>query len=120
MLTQWKNQDSVQFSKDHFTIKRVLENPFTVINLFGFLPGQSLKEHKTSSTAIVQVLKGQITLETGSDTYLMEEGHTVVIDPEATHKLTAHTQSIVQLILTPHPTFHTLQKEFDAQVHPDN
>ena len=80
---------------------------------FGFCQGQSLRDHETTSVAIIQVLKGRIRLTTTVEQDV-RAGESVELEPNEHHALLALEDAVVQLVLVPHPRFHSLQKELDA------
>lgn len=105
---QWNIAKDVVFSPSHMSHRRIFETPELLINLFGFKTGQVLPDHKTSSTAVIQILTGSMTVTANGHDHQLTAGETITLEPHQPHSLRAHTDSVVQLILTPHPQYHTL------------
>ncbi|MCL6564113.1 MAG: cupin domain-containing protein [Firmicutes bacterium] len=107
-MTVYDTAQLVRFDPDRFTTRRVFESPDGLVVWFGFQPGQALREHQTSSRAWIQVLKGKVAVEVDQDRVTLEAGQNVVLAPEVPHSVTALEQSILQVVLFPHPHRHTL------------
>lgn len=48
----------------------------------------------------------------------MSAGQTVELAPRERHALTALTESLVQLVLVPHPHYHSLAQELGMAIRP--
>lgn len=115
---QWNIGQDVPFNPEHMSHRRIFETPELMINLFGFSQGQVLPNHKTSSTAIIQVLTGLMTVSAAGEDHVLEAGATITLEPNQEHSLRASEPSVVQLILTPHPQYHTLADKIGLGVPP--
>lgn len=111
----WDVEDPSLYHADHLMVRHIYDSDHAAIVWFGFKAGQILKDHETSSTALIEVLKGRIRLNTATD-QILEAGQGVQLQPGERHALTALADSVVQLLLVPHPRTHSLAGEvgFDA------
>jgi quercetin dioxygenase-like cupin family protein len=67
--------------------------------LFGFDAGQSLSEHSAGQAAAIHILSGSATLTVGQDTYEVEAGAWMHMQPRLAHSLVAHTPVVMLLLL---------------------
>lgn len=103
----WTVEDPGLYNADHLVVVHMYESDHAAVVWFGFKAGQSLKDHETSSTAIIEVLKGGIRLNTTTE-QMLYAGEAVELKPHESHALTAFSDSVVQLLLVPHPRYHSL------------
>lgn len=103
----WDIDNSGLYNPDHFVVQHMYDADHAAVVWFGFMPGQALKEHQTSSVAIIQVLKGRVEVDAG-ETVDLATGQAIELKENQRHAVTAFEQSLVQLILVPHPRFHSL------------
>lgn len=113
----WNVTDPDLYHPDHLVVRHMYDADHAAVVWFGFKSGQALKDHETSSTAIIQVLKGQVRLSTAEER-VMSAGQTVELAPRERHALTALTESLVQLVLVPHPHYHSLAQELGMAIRP--
>lgn len=106
----WTVEDPSLYNADRLVVRHMYESDHAALVWFGFKAGQTLKDHETSSTAIIEVLKGRIRLNTATE-QILEAGQAVELQPHERHALTAFTDSVVQLVLVPHPRYHSLANE---------
>ena len=111
----WNIDDPELYNREHFVVRHMYDAPHVAIVWFGFHPGQTLRDHDTSSVAIVQVLRGKIRLTTTTE-QVLEAGQAVELKVHERHALEALDHALVQLILVPHPSYHSLADELD--LHP--
>ncbi len=79
--------------------------------LFAFKAGQQLKEHHTSSQILIQVLRGHVVVTTPGNSTRLRSGMVLQIEANVPHSVTAPTEAMMLLTMTPSPTYHSLQKE---------
>ncbi len=108
----WSIHDSSLYNADHLVVKHMYDSDHAAVVWFGFMKGQALRDHETTSTAIIQVLRGQISLKTETEDTL-HAGQSVQLSPNQRHALVASEDTLVQLLLVPHPRYHSLAKELD-------
>ena len=106
----WNVNDPELHHPDHLVVRHMYDADHAAVVWFGFQSGQMLKDHETSSTALIQVLKGQVRLNAAGER-VMSVGQTVELPPGERHALTALTDALVQLVLVPHPRYHSLAQE---------
>lgn len=86
--------------------------------LFAFHAGQQLKEHRTSSQILVQTLRGRITFSaTGRDSEA-RAGTLLHVEAGVPHSIVARTDAVVLVVMTPSPSFHSLQHEVFDHIPP--
>lgn len=109
----WNISDPDLYSTDHLVVKHMYDSDHAAVVWFGFTEGQTLKDHDTTSVAIIQVLKGHIRLNT-TEERVLEAGTAIELKPSERHGLTALSkEALVQLVLVPHPRSHSLAKEIN-------
>ncbi len=79
--------------------------------LFGFRAGQQLKEHHTSSQLLVQVLRGRVTFTAPGNSVKLQAGMVLQVEASVPHSVTAQTDAVMLLTMTPSPTYHSLEQE---------
>lgn len=79
--------------------------------LFAFRAGQLLKEHCTSSQLLVQVLRGSVRLSTLGNNTKLQAGMVLQVEANILHSVTATTDAVMLLTMTPSPTYHSVQHE---------
>lgn len=79
--------------------------------LFAFRAGQQLKEHRTSSQILVQVLRGRITFSAQGSHMKARVGTLLQLEADIPHSVEALTDAVVLLTLTPSPSHHSLERE---------
>jgi quercetin dioxygenase-like cupin family protein len=70
-----------------------------------------LKEHRTSSQILVQVLRGQITFAAREARMRARAGTLLQLEADIPHSIEALTNAVVLLTLTPSPARHSLERE---------
>jgi quercetin dioxygenase-like cupin family protein len=86
--------------------------------LFAFKAGQTLKEHTTSSQILVQVVRGRITFAAGQGSAEGHAGALFVLEAGVPHSITAHTNAVVLVTMTPSPVQHSLETEVFSKLTP--
>jgi quercetin dioxygenase-like cupin family protein len=76
--------------------------------LFAFKAGQQLKEHRSSSQILVQVLRGRVTFRAGEQTIKLQAGMVLQVEANIPHTVLAQTNAVMLLTMTPSPAQHTL------------
>lgn len=106
----WNTADPTLFNADHLVVRHMYDSDHAAVVWFGFKGGQVLKDHETTSTAIIEVMTGRIRLNMETE-QILEAGQAVQLEPHERHALTALSDSLVQLLLVPHPRYHSLASE---------
>ena len=76
--------------------------------LFTFKAGQQLKEHRTTSQILVQVLRGRATFSTAANSVKLQAGMVLQLEENVPHSVLAQTDAIMLVTMTPSPSFHSL------------
>lgn len=106
----WDIADPSLYNTDHLVVRHMYDSNHVAVVWFGFKAGQTLNDHETTSSAIIEVMKGRIRINTATD-QILEAGQAVQLQPNERHALTALADSLVQLLLVPHPRYHSLANE---------
>lgn len=86
--------------------------------LFAFRTGQQLKEHRASSQILVQVLRGRIAFTAQGRDIECRAGTLLHVESDVPHSITAHTNAVVLVVMTPSPAHHSLQRDIFDRVQP--
>ena len=86
--------------------------------LFAFKTGQQLKEHRTSSQIQVQALRGHVTFEATGQSVELEEGILLQLEAGIPHSVTALSDAVILVTMTPSPAYHSLEREVFQQATP--
>ncbi|MBE3561387.1 MAG: cupin domain-containing protein [Ktedonobacteraceae bacterium] len=86
--------------------------------LFAFKAGQQLKEHRTSSQLLVQVLRGRVTFTTPGSSVDLRAGMVLQVEANVPHSVTAPINAVMLLTMTPSPTYHSLEHEVFEKLTP--
>ena len=108
----WNINDAELFNPEHLTVKHMYDNKHATVVWFGFVKGQELREHETTSAGIVQVLRGKVQLVT-ADAQILDAGQTALLQSSERHSVTALEDTVLQVILVPHPRYHSLSDELE-------
>lgn len=76
--------------------------------LFTFKTGQQLKEHRTTSQILVQVLRGRVTFSTAANSVKLQAGMVLQLEEDVPHSVLAQTNAVMMVTMTPSPSFHSL------------
>lgn len=79
--------------------------------LFTFKAGQQLKEHRTSSQIIVQVLRGRAVFMAGGKSVPLQAGTVLQLEANVPHSVSARTKAVMLVTMTPSPSYHSLERE---------
>ena len=110
-MNVWRVDDPTLYDDKHFTVRHLFESNHLVVVWFGFVAGQVLRDHQTSSHALIQCISGSVRVESMGETVELTMGMSVVIEPHVVHALYANERALVQLSITPHPSQHSLLDE---------
>ena len=86
--------------------------------LFSFQAGQLLKEHTTSSQITVQVISGRLQFATQEALHELLPGQMLLLEADVPHSVLAQTDSVMLLIMTPDPHYHSLEAELFDKIRP--
>lgn len=100
-----------QFRDEGPFVQVLADTRYARVVLFAFKAGQQLKEHRTSSPIVVQVVRGNVVFTAAGKCVEMRDGMLVTVEAQVRHSLVAETDALVLVTMTPSPSFHSLQKE---------
>lgn len=79
--------------------------------LFAFKAGQHLKEHRTSSQILVQVLRGRITFTAAGNSVRLQAGMVLQVEAQVPHQVVAPTNALLLVTMVPSPASRSLERE---------
>lgn len=100
-----------RFQEDGPSVRVLADTGAARVVLFAFKAGQILKSHTTSSQILVQVVRGQITFTAGQHTAEGRVGTLFALEARVPHSITARTNAVVLVTMTPSPAQHSLEAE---------
>jgi uncharacterized protein (DUF2249 family) len=104
--------DTLTHFKDEGPYVQVLSDTGSArVVLFAFKAGQPLKEHSTSSQILVHILRGRITFTTAGNSVEAQAGMVLQLEANAPHSSIAQTDAAMLVIMTPSPSYHSLERE---------
>lgn len=106
-----------QFCADRPYVQVLSDLGAARVVLFAFQAGQQLKEHRTSSQLLVQVLRGRITFATADNSVSLQAGMVLQLEENVPHNVTAQTDAVMLLTMLPSPKEHSLEAEDEVSKH---
>jgi quercetin dioxygenase-like cupin family protein len=106
-----------QFRADRPYVQVLSDLGVARIVLFAFRAGQQLKEHRTSSQLLVQVLRGRITFATADNSVSLQAGMVLQLEENVPHNVIARTDAVMLLTMLPSPKEHSLSAEHEDDEH---
>lgn len=85
---------------DGVQAEKLLETDFSKEIRISMQKGSVMKEHKAPAPIIVQILKGCVAFEVGSEILILNEFDTITLKANAPHSLMANEDSIIRLSLS--------------------
>jgi quercetin dioxygenase-like cupin family protein len=106
-----------QFRADRPYVQVLSDLGAARVVLFAFRAGQQLKEHRTSSQLLVQVLRGRIIFATADNSVSLQAGMVLQLEENVPHTVIARTDAIMLLTMLPSPKEHSLSAEHEDDKH---
>lgn len=106
-----------QFRADRPYVQVLSDLGAARVVLFAFQSGQQLKEHRTSSQLLVQVLRGRITFATADNSVSLQAGMVLQLEENVLHNVSAQTDAVMLLTMLPSPREHSLEAEHGEGQH---
>lgn len=97
-----------QFREDNPYVQVLSDIGDARVVLFTFKVGQQLKEHRTTSQILVQVLRGRATFSTAANSVKLRAGMVLQLEENVPHSVLAQTDAVMLVTMTPSPSFHSL------------
>ncbi len=94
-MSNFEHSSIINFKKDiayaenSVVSKRVIEKPAGNITLFSFDKGQKLSEHSAPFDAMVQVVEGSVEILINRQSFVLNEGETIIMPANIPHALMA-------------------------------
>ncbi len=79
--------------------RQIIKKPNGNITLFAFDKDESLTEHTSPYEALVQIVKGKMTITIGRNPFQVEEGEFILLPPNIPHGLVALEKTIMLLTM---------------------
>ncbi len=79
--------------------RQIIKKPNGNITLFAFDKDESLTEHTSPYEALVQIVKGKMTITIGGNPFQVEEGEFILLPPNIPHGLVALEKTIMLLTM---------------------
>ena len=104
-----------QFREDKPYVQVLSDIGDARVVLYTFKAGQQLKEHRTTSQILVQVLRGRATFSTAANSVKLQAGMVLQLEENVPHSVLAQTDAVVLVTMTPSPSFHSLGPGHDNE-----
>ena len=82
-------KNDIDYAENSVVSKRVIEKPAGNITLFSFDKGQKLSEHSAPFDAMVQVVEGSVEILINRQSFVLNEGETIIMPANIPHALMA-------------------------------
>ncbi len=79
--------------------RQIIKKPNGNVTLFAFDKDESLTEHTSPYEALVQIVKGKMTITIGGNPFQVEEGEFILLPPNIPHGLVALEKTIMLLTM---------------------
>ncbi|MCK9291473.1 MAG: cupin domain-containing protein [Bacteroidales bacterium] len=86
-LFEFKNE--VEYAKGSVVSRQVVKNEKGNVTLFAFDKDQGLSEHTAPFDALVQVIDGKAEILIGGESYILQEGQSIIMPAHVPHALKA-------------------------------
>ncbi|AFH48561.1 Hypothetical protein IALB_0849 [Ignavibacterium album JCM 16511] len=94
-----KLSDAIKIQEKSIVSRQIIKKPSGNITLFAFDKDESLTEHTSPYEALVQIVKGRMTVTIGGNTFQVEEGEIILLPPNIPHGLVALEQTVMLLTM---------------------
>lgn len=91
--------EAIKIQDNSIVSRQIIKKPNGNITLFAFDKDESLTEHTSPYEALVQIVKGRMTITIGGNPFQVEEGEIILLPPDIPHGLVALDKSIMLLIM---------------------
>lgn len=96
-------REQVQFSDQGPQAHLLSESPEARLVGFALRAGQEIKEHRSPSQLLVQVIDGSLVFTVAEQSLTLRAGMVLQVDAGAPHSLRATSDTLMLLIMTPSP-----------------
>lgn len=94
-----KLSEAIQIQDKSIVSRQIIRKPNGNITLFAFDKNESLTEHTSPFEALVQIVKGRMTITIGGNPFQVEEGEIILLPPDIPHGLVALESTIMLLTM---------------------
>ncbi|WP_407930651.1 cupin domain-containing protein [Ignavibacterium album] len=94
-----KLSEAIQIQDKSIVSRQIIKKPNGNITLFAFDKNESLTEHTSPFEALVQIVKGRMTITIGGNPFQVEEGEIILLPPDIPHGLVALESTIMLLTM---------------------
>lgn len=91
--------DAISVQDKSIVSRQIIKKPNGNITIFAFDKDESLTEHTSPYEALVQVVRGKMTITIGGNPFQVEEGEFILLPPDIPHGLFALEKTIMILIM---------------------
>ena len=91
--------DAISVQDKSIVSRQIIKKPNGNITIFAFDKDESLTEHTSPYEALVQVVRGKMTITIGGNPFQVEEGEIILLPPDIPHGLVALEKTIMILIM---------------------
>ncbi|WP_348343269.1 cupin domain-containing protein [Ignavibacterium sp.] len=91
--------EAIKIQEKSIVSRQIIKKPNGNITLFAFDKDESLTEHTSPYEALVQIVKGRMTITIGGNPFQVEEGEIILLPPDVPHGLVAIDKTIMLLTM---------------------
>lgn len=91
--------EAINIQDKSIVSRQIIKKPNGNITLFAFDKDESLTEHTSPYEALVQIVKGRMTITIGGNPFQVEEGEIILLPPDIPHGLVALDKTIMLLTM---------------------
>lgn len=91
--------EAIKIQEKSIVSRQIIKKPNGNITLFAFDKDESLTEHTSPYEALVQIVKGRMTITIGGKPFQVEEGEIILLPPNIPHGLVALECTIMLLTM---------------------
>lgn len=94
-----KLAEAIKIQDKSIVSRQIIKKPNGNITFFAFDKEESLTEHSSPYEALVQIVKGRMTITIGGTPFQVEEGEIILLPPDISHGLVALDKTIMLLTM---------------------
>ncbi|MCX8106420.1 MAG: cupin domain-containing protein [Ignavibacterium album] len=91
--------DAIKIQDKSIVSRQIIKKPNGNITLFAFDKDESLTEHTSPYEALVQIVKGRMTITIGGKPFQVGEGEIILLPPDIPHGLVALEATVMLLTM---------------------
>ena len=98
--TTLKLKDLVDYQDGQVVSKTLVQNDFVSMTLFSFDKGEEISTHASGGDAMVTVLEGTGRFTIDNDTFILNEGETLIMPKDIQHSVFGEEKFKMQLVVS--------------------